>query len=135
MNITRRSFLKAVGFAAAGAIIVPDFEILLPFENVVMPELFKLRKLCAYDIKNAEMLVRYDVMYRIKGRDLQQYHVSATIPENIERYEYVKRIHNPMTLVLKNQLQHDRVTYKDLIPMNTPASYREPEWFTKLIGG
>jgi len=144
MNISRRDFLKSVGILAAGSLFVPDFRILLPNEAMAEheAELFKVRKLCAYDIspdtleRRGKMMVRYDVSYLNRKKEWKQYHVLAELPSpKIKRQEFIERYHRPMTLVLKNQILNDKVLYKNLIPLAYPSGYQEPAWFTSLIGG
>lgn len=143
MNITRRNFLKSVGVLAAGSLLVLDFRILLPGEMPAIDEtrLFKLRKFCYFDIRTEVCIVRYDVRYDVRywnrKKVATQYHVSVELsnPEKMKRQEFIERYHRPMELVLKNQILHDKVLYKNLMPLGYPHGYHEPEWFTKLIKG
>ncbi|TES88946.1 MAG: hypothetical protein E3J94_07230 [Desulfobacteraceae bacterium] len=138
MNITRRNFLKSVGILAAGSLFIPYFRILLPGDKIMGAEtkLFKIRKLCGYDLEANEIVVRYDVAYWNKKRVATQYHVSAILStENIKRDEFIQRYHRPMTAVLRKQIRYDRVLLGELMPLGYPHGYYEPEWFTELIRG
>lgn len=137
MDITRRGFLKAIGIGAA-TIALPDFKILLPFEekSIVQPGLFNVRKMVAGTLDTYTIYVRYDIAYMYKGKLAQCHAASEMMLSTIMKpEEYKTRHHEPMEEALLNLLWSRNIKPKDIVPLEFPKGYIEPPWFTKLLDG
>ncbi len=95
-----------------------------------------IRAISAYDITIDQYLLRYDILYRPRGKKLTQIHIGMRVPPNIERYspeDYIKRLHKPMVAILNNHLRKHGVLRSELMRLPVPDYYTEPEWLTKML--
>lgn len=127
VNLTRRSFLKAIGITSAG-LILPSFDILFPKVDVI-PK-FRLRILAGYDIYDDLDILRIDVSY-----SNNQLHVSSLVYSEgtKDRDEFINRFYNPMVIAIKNELIHRKIPPSKLIPLPYPPGYQHPNWLRDFL--